>query len=286
VVRATPGSPVTIEELEPGTYTVSLEGFVGDQVERFGRVSNVVVVAGQNRAVSVTFDRFVPALEPVSLSDDGQSLIVSFPPLALADSYRVQVDDSEDFPSPEEQTITGTEASFAVSQPLGARFVRVKAFDPYEIPGVPTDTKPVTILDLAGNGTLDGWAESSGGAQANGGGPLVGDFESATPGLGFRQFFSFDFAPLALDDQVTGAVLIVFQANASDAPCLTGERHVDHLDYGPTLDGADFNLPALSPNIGTISMMRSRNLQLARRRCGPIEPPAGPLPVPAPLRAG
>jgi hypothetical protein len=254
VVRATPGSPVTIEELQPGTYTVSLQGFVGDQVERFGRAGNVVVVAGQTRPVTVTFDRFVPALEPVTLSDDGHNLIVAFSPLALADSYRVQVDDSETFASPEEQTITGSEASYPIALPLGARFVRVQAFDPYQVPGVPTATRPVRILDLAGNAALDGWAESGGGAQANGGGPLVGDLESATPGLGFRQFFSFDFTPLAPAEEVTGAVLTLFQASASDAPYASlGNVIVDHLDYGPTLDGADYNLPPLIANIGTIS---------------------------------
>ncbi len=251
VVRATPGEQVTIEELQPGSYTVSLEGFVGLEVDRFGRVSNVQVVAGQTRSVTVQFDPFRPVLEPVTLNPDGQSFVVAFPPLAFADSYRVQVDASPDFPNPEEQTLTDTKTSFPTDGKEGTRFIRVQAFDPYEIPGVPTEPKEVAIRFLPSVPGLDGLATSTGVVNTIAGLTIVGDNGA---GLFIRAFYSFDLSLLAPEDVVTGAVMRIFQSDLAGDPYKTlGTVTVDHLVYGGTLDAGDFGLAALTADIGTLS---------------------------------
>ena len=47
VVAATPGTTVTISDLEPGTYSAVLEAFQGDEVTWKGTVTGVSVVAGE-----------------------------------------------------------------------------------------------------------------------------------------------------------------------------------------------------------------------------------------------
>jgi hypothetical protein len=50
----TPGTTDTITGLQPGSYTVALEGLTNGMVEEFGETTGVQVRAGSNTAVSVT----------------------------------------------------------------------------------------------------------------------------------------------------------------------------------------------------------------------------------------
>ena len=70
-VEVTPGSSATITGLAPGTYTVTLEGLIGGEVDHFGRTGGVQVVAGQNTPVQVTFASFVPVVDPLPGSGTG-----------------------------------------------------------------------------------------------------------------------------------------------------------------------------------------------------------------------
>ncbi len=55
-VKATPGQPVTINNLAPGTYTIELEGFDSGGLAYFGQASSVVVRAGQTTTATPSFD--------------------------------------------------------------------------------------------------------------------------------------------------------------------------------------------------------------------------------------
>jgi hypothetical protein len=250
VVDVTPGSTVTVDQLQPGSYTVSLQGFVGGEVERFGRATNVQVVAGQNRSVTVTFNVFRPVLNPVTLSPDGLSYIVSFPPLAAADSYRVQTAESEDFSNPVAQVLSGTTATLPIDGAFGPRFIRVQAFDPYRSTGAPSDTKEVAFHRLLSVAAADGYALLSGGAEPIDDVAFLGDDGNAVA----RSFFSFDLTPLAPGAVATGAVLRLFQGQLEGEPYVSlGNVTVDHMDYGATLDGTDYDLAPLTANIGVLS---------------------------------
>src|SRR3989441_1419993 len=52
-VTVTPGATVTIDKLDPGTYTISLQGFFGGGIAYTAKVSGVNVVAGQNTPATV-----------------------------------------------------------------------------------------------------------------------------------------------------------------------------------------------------------------------------------------
>ncbi len=55
-VKATPGQPVTIAGLTPGTYTVELEGYDLGGLAYFGQASGVVVRGGQTTTATPSFD--------------------------------------------------------------------------------------------------------------------------------------------------------------------------------------------------------------------------------------
>jgi hypothetical protein len=121
-----------------------------------------------------------------------------------------------------------------------------------------TDSKQQTIeaqtIEIISASALDGWVESDGSASSDMGGPLTGDFEHDQPGIGFRQFFSFGLAGIPDDATIKAASLELYQTNDYGSPFTDlGNVVVDHMDYGATLDGGDYNMPALVSNIGILS---------------------------------
>ena len=122
-----------------------------------------------------------------------------------------------------------------------------------------TDSERQTIerqtLEIISVSTMDGWAESNGSASSDMGGPLTGDYEHNNPGVGYRQFFSFGLADIPDGATIVSASLELFQTNDYGSPFTDlGNVVVDHLDYGATLDGDDYDMLALTANIGTLSV--------------------------------
>ncbi len=118
----------TITDLKVGTYTVTVQGFVGTEVDYFGQASSVAVNANTTTPANVTFQSFVPTLSafltPNTWSFRPTVTIASVP---SATSYIIEVDRSNTFPNPVKTTVTTTTgASFAVSD-TGAHYVRVRA---------------------------------------------------------------------------------------------------------------------------------------------------------------
>jgi hypothetical protein len=121
-----------------------------------------------------------------------------------------------------------------------------------------TDSEPQTgepeTLEINSVSSLDGWVESDGSASSDRGGPLTGDFEQDNPGVGYRQFFSFSLADIPEGAEILSSLLELYQTNAYGSPFSDlGSVVVDHVDYGATLDGTDYDMPALTPGIGTLS---------------------------------
>jgi hypothetical protein len=133
---------VTVDQLQPGSVTMSLQGFAGDDVERFGRTSGVQVVAGQNTPVTVTFNPFQAVLAPFSPDTTvGPDLTVAFSAVTNAASYELEVAADGAF-----TTVLKTETAATPSIPVtlpdfGQFFVRVRGIDPFdgrEVPSAPT----------------------------------------------------------------------------------------------------------------------------------------------------
>ena len=143
-VTVTPGATVTIDKLDPGTYTVGLEGFVGGGVANFVEITGVGVVAGQNATVTVpTFPQFRTAILSIpSYTVDGRFPLV-FSKVLLAKSYVVQRSTSPTFATSLDTSIAVTDTSVQVSIPVtGPYYVRVLAVDPYSTRGQPSGENP------------------------------------------------------------------------------------------------------------------------------------------------
>ena len=117
--------------------------------------------------------------------------------------------------------------------------------------GVFVDLTPMVLPSQA---ALDGVAQSDGVANAAGDCPFIGDFEQVFPGDGFRQFYSFDISMIPPTAKVVSATLRLFQANVVGQPYTDlGNVIADHVNYGPSLDGGDYNGGTITSNIGTLS---------------------------------
>jgi hypothetical protein len=109
-------------------------------------------------------------------------------------------------------------------------------------------------LEINSVPSMDGWVESDGSAHSDSGGPFTGDYEHTKPGVGHRQFYSFSFSAIPDGALIVSASLELYQVNVWGSPFTDlGNVVVDHLDYGATLDGADYDATALTANIGTLS---------------------------------
>ncbi len=146
-VKVTPGTTVTIDQLLPGTYTVTLQGFQGGGVAYFGQTSGVTVVVGQNTSATVTFASFRPTIMSLpAYTTDGQFVLV-YSKVAAAASYVVQRSADAAFTSPTETTVAATDTSVALSIPLtGPFYMRVLAVDPLSARGVPSVAQVTTTL--------------------------------------------------------------------------------------------------------------------------------------------
>ncbi len=107
-----------------------------------------------------------------------------------------------------------------------------------------------TTVTLNSTQGVDGFVTSGGSVLTNTQ-TAVGDTAVNT---GVRGFVSFDIGSIPPGRTILSATLRMFQEAVNGTPYTDlGNIKVDHIDYGPTLDGADYSLPALEDDIGTIS---------------------------------
>ena len=135
-VSTTPGKQETIAGLQPGPYTVALEGFHLNAVYYFGQVTGVTVVAGQNTsAPAITFAPFTPG-QP-TFTDTfwiGKQVPVSFGSVG-APSYTVQWSEDPTFSTGvDSATVAGTTLQITVAN-YAVYWVRARATDSYQHAG-------------------------------------------------------------------------------------------------------------------------------------------------------
>jgi hypothetical protein len=145
-VKVTPGSTQTIGDLDPGAYTVALEGFTGGGVSHFGETTGVQVVAGQNTTATVTVAPFRPQILAIPTYTVNGTFQVKFSTVARAASYAVEVDSLPSFATLKTATSGDTTVTLTVTL-TSPYYVRVRAIDPYATPGQPSDVKLVETLD-------------------------------------------------------------------------------------------------------------------------------------------
>src|SRR5690348_1153322 len=73
-------------------------------------------------------------------------------------------------------------------------------------------TSPATTTTLLSSATFDGYVGSNGAAVSAGGGPVTGDGDAVLPGVGFRQFYSFDLSSVPNSASIESANLQLYQA--------------------------------------------------------------------------
>ncbi|MDH5643488.1 MAG: hypothetical protein OEY63_04725, partial [Gemmatimonadota bacterium] len=117
----------TVDSLQPGTYSVSVEGLVGGEVDYFGSTTGVNVVAGENTAATISnFASFVPVMSAFSSPTTIFAPTASFSGVAAAQSYDVEWDTDVAFSNPQSATVTGTSHNLSVSD-TGTVYVRVRS---------------------------------------------------------------------------------------------------------------------------------------------------------------
>ena len=118
---------LTVTELPPGSYTVTVEGLAGGQVAHFGQTTGVNVVAGQTAQAAVTFPVFQPQVpEPIADTTDVLRFTVAWPAVQNATSYIVSWSQSPAMTNPQTATVTTTTREISVAQE-GNWYYTVKA---------------------------------------------------------------------------------------------------------------------------------------------------------------
>jgi hypothetical protein len=110
---------------------------------------------------------------------------------------------------------------------------------------------PLTTVTLYSEPALDGHVSNNGWIASGYYNIYVGDDVS---NQGWRGFVSFDLSSIPAGATITAATLRIFQSGCDGTPYSDlGNVLVDHLNYGDTLDGTDYDLPAIHSNIGILS---------------------------------
>ena len=139
---------ITVDNLPPGSYTVSVTGLVNSQVAHFGETSGVQVTAGQTSQAAVTFPVFQPSIPNVAVVDtsDVLSFDIAYSAVTGATGYRIEWSQNSNFTGAQTKDTTGLGARIAVTAE-GDYYVRVRALNPnLTAPGLPTPTKSVFVF--------------------------------------------------------------------------------------------------------------------------------------------
>jgi len=178
-VSATPGVEITVTGLLPGSYTVTLEGFVGDEVTHFGRATGIQVVAGQNTAATIALNAFgPPGIEGTNFTEIPTELSLSIAAVTNAASYTVEWDTNPSFPEFTTVPVSGTSTTIDLGGEVDLYYVRIRAVDPYGASSPASQTLALTLI---------GFEHYPGGAPSCGACTVTSDFASLGIDLQWNQ---------------------------------------------------------------------------------------------------
>ncbi|MGD8700299.1 MAG: hypothetical protein PVJ43_13470, partial [Gemmatimonadales bacterium] len=146
----------TITGLQPGSYTVAVEGLIDNEVDYYGETTGVSVSAGQNSTASITFRSFSPSLTTVPSRTASRRFDVCYSSVANATGYRVEWANNPGFTGLNSVQSTSTCAEVQVSA-AGTYYVRVRALeDMSSTPSTPSDPRTVEVVaaSVAVSGTI------------------------------------------------------------------------------------------------------------------------------------
>ncbi len=153
LTNQTPGTTVTVEDLDVGTYTVVLEGLVSGEVDYFGRTQNISVTAGNNSTANISFNSFRPVIQAVTSPTTDMAILFTWNVVQGATGYYVELDTDPGFTSPVSATVD-TEAAVATMPSTGIWYVRASSVNQYVPRGRAGDAQSVDIVtDIDPSGT-------------------------------------------------------------------------------------------------------------------------------------
>lgn len=136
----------TIDGLNPGSYTVTVEGLVDGEITAMGTTAGVSVTAGAQATASVSLSSFVPSLS-VGIGSPTTSLIipVTVGSVAAADGYRLEWANNAGFSGAASKSVSAGATSVSVSA-LGTVYMRVRALSGSTV-GAPSAAASVDVRD-------------------------------------------------------------------------------------------------------------------------------------------
>jgi hypothetical protein len=140
----TPGTTDTITGLQPGSYTVALEGLTNGMVEEFGETTGVQVRAGSNTAVSVTLGSFSTSVDWTHCGNPGE-VMMDVSSVGGASQYRIEWDTNSDFSNAGSYMSSSTSATFDVGSGGAWYYVRAQAVSAYDGSGVWSELDSVLV---------------------------------------------------------------------------------------------------------------------------------------------
>ncbi len=147
-----PGETVEVKNLQPGSYTVSLEARASGALVEFARTT-VGVVAGQTSTAVLNLASFVPDfVNAPNQVTQGASFSIQIDPVSNANGYRVEWDDDSGFGSPQSAEVSTTGATLTINEP-GVHYVRASARSPFGTLGLAS--APATVQVNAGVGSVE-----------------------------------------------------------------------------------------------------------------------------------
>ncbi|MBI4501255.1 MAG: hypothetical protein HY700_08855, partial [Gemmatimonadetes bacterium] len=134
LTKATNGSSFSgsVDQLNPGSYSVYVRGFAGNEVDYYGATaSNVTVTAGQTSSATVSWNSFIPSVTVVPNGSIAQfQFTTQWNAVTAADSYKVEIDRTSGFASPTRTTIKNATTGLIAVTDTGNYFLRVRSSNP------------------------------------------------------------------------------------------------------------------------------------------------------------
>lgn len=145
LVRTDDGFEALVEQIPTGTYSVAVEGLVGGETDRFGRMTGVVVSADAPSNATVTLRSFVPTVGDFLSPSTSTTLVVTYSAVQLAVGYVVELATRPDFQTAS-RTATAETKTLLFSAALGTHYIRVRATNEVVQLGRASEVKSVQIV--------------------------------------------------------------------------------------------------------------------------------------------